>query len=59
MMHAITISLSDELMRLLKARAAKNGRSVEAEVEKILTDVLLPDLKATQTPSSQHRFNAD
>lgn len=58
-MHAITISLSDELMRLLKARAAKNGRSVEAEVEKILTDVLLPDLKATQTPSSQHRFNAD
>ncbi|MEN3146546.1 TraY domain-containing protein [Neorhizobium sp. IRAMC:178] len=50
MMNAITINLSDELMRLLKARADKNGRSVEAEIEQILTDVLLPDLQAAQSP---------
>ncbi|SMF50740.1 hypothetical protein SAMN02982989_2827 [Xaviernesmea oryzae] len=43
-MNAITIrNLSDEASRALEARAAQNGRSTEAEVEKILEDILLPE----------------
>ena len=30
--------LDDDLMELLRARAARNGRSVEAEVRQILTE---------------------
>jgi len=42
-MAAITIhNLPDEAHRALKARAAANGRSAEAEIRAILTESVLP-----------------
>lgn len=43
-MNAITIrNLSDEVSRALEARAAEHGTTTEAEVERILEQVLLPE----------------
>ncbi len=42
-MAAITVrNLPEETHRALKARAAANGRSAEAEVRAILTETVLP-----------------
>ena len=47
--------LDDDLMALLRARAARNRRSVEAEVRRILTEEAerQPELDA---PAAQARF---
>ena len=42
-MAAVTIrNLSDKTHRALKLRAARNGRSTEAEIRKILEDTVSP-----------------
>lgn len=42
-MNAITIrNLSEDAAKALEARAAENGRTAEAEIERILEDLLVP-----------------
>jgi len=43
-MAVLTVrNLPDEVHRSLRVRAARNGRSTEAEVRAILTDIAQPD----------------
>jgi plasmid stability protein len=43
MAQAVTIrQIPDDVHRALKARAARSGRSVEAEIRQILADTCLP-----------------
>jgi len=43
-MAVLTVrNLPDEVHRSLRVRAARNGRSTEAEVRAILTDIAKPD----------------
>jgi plasmid stability protein len=43
-MPAVTVrNLTEETHRALKIRAARNGRSTEAEIRRILEDAVCPD----------------
>jgi len=45
-MSAVTIrNLPDEIHRALKVRAARHGRSTEAEIRDILTSAVKPDTR--------------
>lgn len=53
-MAAITVrSLDEDVRRRLKVRAARNNRSMEAEVRAILTTVVADDDRADRAPTGQ------